>query len=689
MSSFVKHQAPSKGSVRIALVIGAVWFALLAAIWLVNRDGAEPGGFLHFLARFHVIVVHLPIGLIFLALAMAVLGHFQAFSPLRQSLPFVLWMSLLGSVAATLAGYLLMAKEDYSGRAMDLHLYFGLGVVVTTLAALILEIRDKRGLSGLATAAAAFATAASGHFGGAMVHEADYLTEHAPEAFKPALHLGLGPVAKPAIAEGGDPSPGPDGEATVEPAAEKPVGDRLVYEEFVVPILEKTCNECHNENKIKGKLRMDTHEMLLAGASGSDYPTVVPGKADESEMIVRVLLPADDDEFMPPQGDPLKPAEIELLKRWINAGAQTGMTVAQLGDDPAIAAAVTEVLAIHTGGEVEAPRAVVASGPAIWDTLPDEEKSARLDAVHEAAEKYHFAVMPLSAEDDRLRVNVVNAAKDFGDEQLKLLEPVAERIVWLDLARSQITDAGMQTVKQMRDLERLHLENTAISDAGIAELAALPKLQYLNLYGTRVGNGVFKTFSEIPSLKKVYVWQTGIDAAAAKAYERSVNLEINTGVELAQPPPAPPSQEIKGPEPPKDAEKKVAKKEEKKPEPKKAEPKKAEAPKPAPAKAAGPPAKPAPKQAEAAKPAPAKPAPKQAEAAKPAPAKPAPPKSPQIAKAKAPAAAAQKPVAPEGAAPDPAAAPPAAAPAKTPPTPPSAGGAANPAPPAKPAKKEA
>lgn len=624
MSSFVKHQAPSKGSVRFALLIGIVWASVLAGIWFAYREGGEQGGFLHFIARFHIVIVHLPIGLIFLALTMEVLGHFTVFGHLRQSQPFVLWLSFLSAVGATVVGYLLMTLEDYSGRAMDLHLYFGLGVVVFTLVALVFAVKGQRFLSGIGTAAAAFATAASGHFGGAMVHEPSYLTEHAPEALKPALLIGLAGPPK---------TESTDEEGTVE---EVPIPDRLVYADFVVPILEKTCNECHNENKIKGKLRMDTHELLLAGAEGSDYPTVVPGDADESELIVRVLLPHDDDEFMPPQGDPLQPAEVELLKLWINSGAKVETTVAQLGDDPALAETVALVAAIHAGGEV-AIEAEVAGVPSVWDTLPAEEQAARMAEVNEAAERYHFSVMPISAEDERLRINVINAAKEFGDEQLKSLEPVAERVVWLDLARSQVTDEGMKTVRLMRSLERLHLENTAVTDAGIAELASLPKLEYLNLYGTKVSNAIFDTFATLPSLKKVYVWQTSVDALVAKAYERSVNLEINTGVELAQPPPAPPAQEIKAPPA----------------EVKQAEEKKPDAPKPVAAKPAA--AKPAAatpevKQADAPKPAtPAPAAPKPADTPKPATPSPTNPANP----VDAPKTEAPKPVVPNPAAPKP------------------------------------
>jgi len=460
------------------------------------------------------------------------------------------------------------------------------------------------------------------------------------------LLIGLGtPAVEPAPADGGGVAAAP---------VEKPIGERLVYEDFVVPMLDKTCNECHNENKIKGNLRMDTHELLLTGAEGSDFPTVVPGKADESEMIVRVLLPQDDDEFMPTQGDPLQAAEVELLKLWINAGAKTDTTVAQLGDDPGIAAIATEVAAIHAGKE-PAEGAELAVAPSVWDSLPEEEKTARMAEVNEAAEKYHFSVMPISAEDERLRVNVINAAKDFGDDQLKVLEPVAERIVWLDLARSQVSDAGMKTVRLMRDLERLHLENTAVTGKGIAELASLVKLEYINLYGTKVDNGVFETFAKLPNLKKAYVWQTAVDPAEAKAFERSVNLEINTGVDLPAPPPAPAPQEIKGapaekptekkPEPAKPAAPKPAepaKAEAPKPAEKKPEAPKSDAPKPAapnpannPADAPKPPATPKPAETKPAAPAPAnKPAPaaapkpveapKSAEATKPAAPAPAP-----------------------------------------------------------------
>ncbi|MEX2580067.1 MAG: c-type cytochrome domain-containing protein [Verrucomicrobiales bacterium] len=537
MSTFIKRESPRPTGVKFAWICGLIWALLVAAIWIAyrNADG-EGGGLLNFVARFHVVLVHFPIGIVMLALIMEGLSYFTAFSHLRNSIPFTLWLALFGTIGATVLGYLLMRVEDYGGRAMTFHMWFGLSVVVLVLLSLIFYLAGRKALYTLSLVGAVFTTVAAGHFGGAMTHDSDYLTEYAPEAAKPLLTLGLASrQAEPAH----DHSEEAEGTAVTaaveepEPEPEKALGEQVVYTSLVVPILEAKCNDCHNENKIKGKLRMDTHELLMAGAEGSDFPTIIPGNADDSELIIRVSLPEDDSDFMPTKGENLTSEELEILRLWIDAGAGAETTLAELGDDPSIEATALAVAALHAESEKEGGDAGVAIFQSVWDTLSPEEREMRMNEVMAAAERYRFSVMPVSAEDDRLRVNVINAAGEFGDEEIKFLEPVADRIVWLDLARSQITDEAMKTVGKMRALERLHLENTKVTDTGIAELSALVKLEYLNLYGTEVGDGIFATFENMPELKKVYLWQTNVDPSVARAYERAVNLEINTGVEVS------------------------------------------------------------------------------------------------------------------------------------------------------------
>ena len=89
-------------------------------------------------------------------------------------------------------------------------------------------------------------------------------------------------------------------------------------------ILEQSCVECHTAEKDKGGLRMDLKAKFFEGGdSGSPIDLKAPEK---SELLRRVLLPHDDDEFMPPSSKktkrpPLTSEEVGQLKAWILAGA--------------------------------------------------------------------------------------------------------------------------------------------------------------------------------------------------------------------------------------------------------------------------------------------------------------------------------------------------------------------------------
>jgi len=103
------------------------------------------------------------------------------------------------------------------------------------------------------------------------------------------------------------------------------------FEKDVLPVLEMKCMTCHREaykdskgrtKKPKGDLRMDHPEELLKGGESGD--AVVPKKPEDSLMLKRVSLPEDDDDFMPPKGDPMTEAEVAMLKKWIAEGASFG-----------------------------------------------------------------------------------------------------------------------------------------------------------------------------------------------------------------------------------------------------------------------------------------------------------------------------------------------------------------------------
>ena len=68
-----------------------------------------------------------------------------------------------------------------------------------------------------------------------------------------------------------------------------------------------------------GGARLSDREAGLAELD-SGVRAIVPGDVEASELLVRVMS-ADPGERMPPQGEPLSAAEIDVLKRWIAAGA--------------------------------------------------------------------------------------------------------------------------------------------------------------------------------------------------------------------------------------------------------------------------------------------------------------------------------------------------------------------------------
>ncbi len=92
------------------------------------------------------------------------------------------------------------------------------------------------------------------------------------------------------------------------------------------PILSNHCFQCHgpDEETRKGGqdgLRLDTLEGARADLGGGAF-AIVPGQPEKSELLAR-LVTTEEDEVMPPRktGKTLAPAEIELLRRWIAAGA--------------------------------------------------------------------------------------------------------------------------------------------------------------------------------------------------------------------------------------------------------------------------------------------------------------------------------------------------------------------------------
>lgn len=87
-----------------------------------------------------------------------------------------------------------------------------------------------------------------------------------------------------------------------------------LFETRIASLLARNCLECHDPVSRKG--RLDLSKKAAAFAGGKTGKAIVPGKSAESLLWQQVR----SDE-MPPEGKPLSPADKELLRQWIDAGA--------------------------------------------------------------------------------------------------------------------------------------------------------------------------------------------------------------------------------------------------------------------------------------------------------------------------------------------------------------------------------
>src|SRR4051812_35191881 len=92
------------------------------------------------------------------------------------------------------------------------------------------------------------------------------------------------------------------------------------YKTQVKPIFTAHCFQCHGALKQKAGLRLDAGQLLLKG--GKDGAIVKAGKPDDSLILKALLGTAADIDRMPKEADPLKPAEIAIIRRWIEEGAK-------------------------------------------------------------------------------------------------------------------------------------------------------------------------------------------------------------------------------------------------------------------------------------------------------------------------------------------------------------------------------
>jgi Planctomycete cytochrome C/Leucine rich repeat len=475
-----------------------------------------------FLGRFHVLILHLPLGILTLAVALEILVRFRRFRFLESVLAPVWIAGALSALATVALGLMHATEESFDDiPAVDAHGLAGMTLAAAACLTAILRTRlhpltawpssagsEKIGsrinravrsfftsggaldrsydkLWAVPAAAVLFLMILTGHLGGSLTHGDTYLAQYAPGPIRvlAGLPADAGPRPKPADLASAD-----------------------IYLDVVQPALEQRCSNCHNNSKTSGGFSLASYETLMKG--GSKGPVITPGNPSTSDLFRRVTLTPDRSDFMPRNGKTsLNKNEVAAIGWWISQGAPKSALVGNLQLTAEASSAIQAVIGLAGGGVGEEEE---AAGPdeAPLPQVAEADKAAVAKVVEEG-----FIVRKVAKGSNLVDVDYVSAHPVTPD-MINDLASFGPNILRLNLRHAGVTDSEVKTIAGFANLGHLRLEENAITDTAAADIADLKNLTYLNLTNTNVTDAGLNQLSTLPKLSRIYVWGTTITPEA-------------------------------------------------------------------------------------------------------------------------------------------------------------------------------
>ncbi|MCH2100309.1 MAG: hypothetical protein MK209_00080 [Planctomycetes bacterium] len=436
--------------------------------------------------RMHPLILHLPIGIL-IGLVMLECVNTLRRQPVAPA--FLVFFASVSACLAAASGVVLHNDPSYSAsEVLKLHEQLGIATAACSIVVFLLRIFGARTMYRWALALTVIVMIPTGHFGAEMTHGKGFL-------FKPLVEPKESMSANQTTPEGGS----------------------LIlasYELHIQHFFEAKCNMCHGDRKVKGGLRTDSPEALLAGGDGG--PAIETGiSPEDQELLHRILLPIDDDDHMPPDHK-AQPSELEiqLIRAWLAAGAP-------FENEFELAEGAKLPLPTNPANESEGA------------TDPEEESAAHAapEAALSAMRKHLVHVQPVEVGSKMLWVDFAAPANTTDDAiVLELITPTIKWISDLSLARTQITDASVEIISTIPALVRLDLRETRVTTSGLAYLAGHDHLRELIVSRTHLNDAVIETLGQLPALERLWIWDAGITTEGLATLRKAMpEVHIDAG----------------------------------------------------------------------------------------------------------------------------------------------------------------
>jgi uncharacterized membrane protein len=441
-----------------------------------------------FIGRFHVLLVHLPIGFLLIGLLLQWLSVYEKYQISQQVIKVIIFCGMIAAVLSCITGYLLSLNGDYDESLVGWHMWMGISVASVSF------LLYARLLSGrldiwykLLSVALLILIFITGHLGGSLTHGSDYLTS--------AL------------------SDEPDSVVIVKKIIPN-IQEANAYGDVIQPLLQARCYGCHSVKRQKNNLRLDGENWIMKGGK---HGPVLNANPEESKLLKRILLPVEDDDHMPPKHkSQFTEKEIALIHWWIDEGADFNKKVKDLKQPELIKPYLLALQSDH----------IEKKAIPIIPTEPVEKADEK--SLQPLIDKGAI-IIPVAQNSNYLMANFVSAI-NITDADIKLLVPVKKQLAWLKLNDIGIGDSALSVISQFTNLTLLQLNNTQVTDKGVGLIKNLDKLQSISLAGTKVTAKGVMQLQSIKGLQSIYLYQTGVNkndwAALQKAFPKT---EIDSG----------------------------------------------------------------------------------------------------------------------------------------------------------------
>ena len=442
---------------------------------------------LDFLGSLHPLIVHLPIGIVLLTIAIDVFMRNKNNS-VQRVITMGWFFSFFSGLLAAIFGWFLGDNGYYLESQINIHKWSGIAFVSICFILWLLRytnFRFSKSFNRSVNLTSIILLMITGHFGGEMTHGQNYLFENLPYTKKKIS-------------------------ATTLSESKRSNNDSLfVYEDLIHPVMEEKCIACHNQNLASGGLNMSSIESMIKG--GNSGAGIQNGSPFESLIYKRVSFPHDHPKFMPPTGVPLSYDQIATLEWWIDNGAKKQMPVTLTRNDPK----TLRFMELQYGLDLREKTYLET----LTLSSPSQEELKSIEG-----EEYIWRF--LNPEQSFLDLKFTKKKIEIND--LLKVQSIKNNITWLNLADCMLNDNHLSYISNFPNLTRLKIQkNPLVTNKGIEALQKLEHLTELNLYGTRVSNNTLITLGQMKSLKKLFVWNTRItdkDIADFKALHPDVEV---------------------------------------------------------------------------------------------------------------------------------------------------------------------